>query len=260
VSEKDFKQWLETHAAETLFAWLRARGRRIDDVHWPDREREGRKGQPPGVKTVDLTFTEDGRSVGVDIIELHESERHGRQYAEMGRLVGLLEKELRPLVRALNPEHTVAASWGLNWLPDRKTLRVGLESVKASILAEVPSLSAGEERLLTGTPGFVARLELICWASDTPTFGFMTMHEEQTGWLGQAAESMAEFLLASSKPDQLAGYEDARVLAVDRALMPIPNELAVAFESRRLRIPANWTAIYFVMSGAPDSLSQVWTR
>lgn len=110
MSQKDFKRMLETEAAEATFRWLRHRDHVIDEIHWPDREREGRKGQRLGAKTVDPTFHEDGQQVGVDILELHESERHARQNAEMGRVAGRLEQELgHPCVRSIQATRSRSA-------------------------------------------------------------------------------------------------------------------------------------------------------
>jgi hypothetical protein len=260
MSQRDFKQMLESDAAEAMFAWLRDRRRVIDDIHWPDREREGRKSQAEGRKTVDLRFNEDGREVAVDIIELHESERHGRQNAEMARIAGRLELELASRLRQLNPTNTIAISWEIRWLPVAKAMGAGIEVVKETILGAAPKLQAGDSVELDPKPDFIAVLEAHCWASETPTFGFISMHVEQTMWLGQAAASMANVLLASSKPQQLKAFADARVLAIDRALMPATVELTAAFEARRAQIPSNWTAIYFAIPGAPRSLTEVWHR
>src|SRR5258708_19512277 len=93
---KHFKRNLETEAAESMFNWLRDRGHVIEEIRWPDREREGRKGQVTRAKTVDLTFQEDGREVGFDIIELHESARHARQNAEMARIAAKMQQHLTP--------------------------------------------------------------------------------------------------------------------------------------------------------------------
>jgi hypothetical protein len=213
-----------------------------------------------GEKTVDLMFEEDGREVGVDIIEMHESERHGRQNAETARIVGRLERELGPRIRELNPTNTLAVDWDVRWLPDSRQIRAGLDTVKEAILEVAPTLRAGDVTEIQQKPEFVARLEVHCWSSETPTFGFITMHEEQTVWLGAAAEAMSESLLESSKPEQLKSFGDARVLAIDRALMPIPEELRAAFKARQARIPQNWTAIYFVIPKVPESFTEVWTR
>src|ERR1700674_3213186 len=95
MSQSEIKRLLEDLAASELFVWLRGRGHTVDEIRWPDRERHGRKGQgQEGAKTIDLTFLEDGRPVGVDIVELHESADHARQHAEMDRIVGKLQKEL----------------------------------------------------------------------------------------------------------------------------------------------------------------------
>jgi hypothetical protein len=258
MSQTDFKRWLETEAAAAMFAWLRRRGRLIDHIRWPDREREGRPVHTKGEKTVDLVFNEDAREVGVDIIEMHESERHGRQNAEMTRIVGRLEREMAPRLRELNPTNTIAVDWHVRWLPNTKRVRAGLDMVKEALLEVAPILHAGDVIELQRKPDFIALLEVHCWPSQTPTFGFITMHEEQTEWLGAAAESMADSLLKSSKARQLKSFSDARVLAIDRALILFPAELSAAFEARRAQIPQNWTAIYFVIPGVPESLTEVW--
>jgi hypothetical protein len=260
MSQKDFKRMLETEAADVMFGWRRDRGHEIDEIRWPDREREGRKGQKLGEKTVDLIFREDGHEVGVDILELHESENHARQHAEMGRIAAQLEREIGPRLRALNPGHTIAISWDVSWLPDHKTTRAGLEVVKETILGVAADLRPGNGIELEIRPDFITRMEAHCWPSETPNFGFISSHEEETMWLGQAADSMADFLLASSKPEQLEGFSDARVLALDRALMPIPAELTAAFDDRHARIPPNWTAIYFMIPRISGSFSEVWSR
>jgi hypothetical protein len=260
MSQKDFKQMLETEAAEVMFGWLRERGHVTSEIRWPDREREGRKGQKVGEKTVDLSFREDGHIVGVDILELYESENHARQHAEMGRIAAHLERELGPRLRELNPGHTIAISWDVSWLPDTKTTRAGLEVVKEAILGVAAELRPGHIIELEVRPDFIAHMEAHCWASQTPNFGFFSSHTEETMWLGLAAESMADFLLASSKPEQLAGFSDARVLALDRALMPVPAELTAAFDARHARIPPNWTAIYFMIPRVNGSFSEVWNR
>lgn len=253
---------LEDLAAEVLFKWLRQRGHSIDEIQWPDREREGRKGrrQEDGAKTVDLTFAEDGRPVGVDIVELHESAEHARQHAEMGRIVGHLEQELRPRIRELNPGNSVAITWGLSWLPSGKALQDGLEVLKDTILDAALKLRAGESVDLDPKPDFVRGMRAICYSSATPTFGFMGGHVEQTGLVGQAAAAMAESLLASSKAEQLKAFADARVLAIDRAIMPFADELQAALNTQAARIPANWTAIYFVIPWRSDSISEVWSQ
>lgn len=231
----------------------------LSDFAWPDRNRHKMRGQPAG-KTVDFTFTEDGHEVGVDFIELHESERHARQLAEMGSLPHRIETELGPKIRALT-QHSIAASWALRWLPELKEIRRGEEIVKQAILSAVPTVAPGEQVDIDAMPEWVAELTVTCYASETPVFGFISHHEEQTSWLGQAAESMAEFLLNSSKPAQLASFSDARVVAIDRALMPIPGELARALEAREERIPPNWQAIYWVVPGAAHgSFVKVWAR
>jgi hypothetical protein len=257
---KHFKRNLETEAAESMFAWLRYCGHLIEEIRWPDREREGRKGQITGAKTVDLTFREDGREVGVDIIELHESAHHARQYAEMGRIVGQMEQELTTRIRELNPGHTIVISWHVGWLPGGKAMREGLEVVKATILASAVGLRDGDNIELSPKPDFIPYLEAHCSASLVPTFGFISMPAQQTVLVSWVAESMAEFVLASSKPAQLKGFTDARVLAIDRAIMPFPAELRAAFEARGSRIPPNWTAIYFVFRRADGSFSEVWSR
>ncbi len=252
---------LEDLAAEELFAWLRDRGHVIDGTRWPDREREGRKGESEvGAKTVDLTFNEDGRPVAVDIVELHESARHARQHAEMDRIVGQLERELRAPLREINPGNSIAISWRLSWLPSGKILRAGLEVLKKTILDTAPRLRDGDRVDLDPKPDFVRDMCAICYASRTPKFGFMGGHVEQTGYVAKAAQAMAESLLASSKPTQLESFTDARVLAIDRAIMPFPDELQAALNAGAARIPANWTRIYFVIPWRRGSLSQVWAR
>jgi hypothetical protein len=186
-----------------MFGWLRDRGHVIEQIRWPDREREGRKGQVTSAKTVDLTFQEDGREVGVDIIELHESARHARQYAEMGRIVGQMEQELTTRIRELSPGNTIAISWDIGWLPSGKIMRAGLEVVKATILTSAAGLRDGDNIELDPKPDFIPHLEAHCYASSTPKFGFISMPAEQTLLVVRAAESMAEQLLASSKPEQL---------------------------------------------------------
>jgi hypothetical protein len=260
VSLKDFKRMLETEAAEGLVAWLRAQGQSVEDVRWPDREREGRPAGERGTKTIDLTFRLDDRAVGVEITELHESSKHARQHALMGSVAGDLERELRPRLLELRPDMSIMVSWDLSWLPAARVLAKGLQQVRTAILEAAPRLASGQPVEVLERPGFVARMEIQCWGSETPKFGFVTMHEEQTMWVGQAAESMADGLLASGKAEQLAAFDDARVLAIDRALMPIPAELQAAFDARLDRIPSNWTAIYFVIAGAPGSLAEVWRR
>ncbi len=72
---------------------------------------------------------------------------------------------------------------------------------------------------------------------------------------------MAESLLASSKPQQLEAFADARVLAIDRAIMPFAEELEAALDAQAARIPANWTTIYFVIPWRPaGSITEVWSR
>jgi hypothetical protein len=178
----------------------------------------------------------------------------------MGRIAAHLERELGARVHELNPGHTIAVSWDVSWLPEAKSTRAGLEVVKKSILGVAADLRAGDVIELDVKPDFVARMAAQCWASENPAFGFISMHADETMWLGQAAESMADFLLASSKPAQLEGFSDARVLALDRALMPIPAELTAAFDARRARIPSNWTAIYFLIPRIPGSFKVVWSR
>jgi hypothetical protein len=263
VTEAEFKAMLEDLAADGLFTLLRDRGHVIDEVRWPDRERRGMKGsQLSGAKTVDLTFLQDGHLVGVDVIELHESENHARQHVEMGRAVNDLQLELSPRVRQLSPGNTVVVSWTLRWLPRGRVLRDGLEVVKATILSVAADLRAGEQdRAIEPKPDFVEELDVSCFESRTPTFGFFTMHAEQTGRVMQAAESMADFLLASSKPEQLQGFEDARVLAVDRAVMPFAEDLSDALAARAARIPANWSAIYFFVPWRTGGqINEVWHR
>ncbi len=262
MSLRDFKRRLEDLAAEELFKWLRDRGHTIDEIHWPDREREGRKGQSEdGAKTVDITFTEDGRPVAVDIVELHESADHARQHAEMGRIVGHLEQELRARIRELNPGNSVAISWRLSWLPSGKALRDGLNLLRETILEAAAKLRPGERIDLDPKPDFVRDMCAICYASPTPTFGFIGGHVEQTGFVGQTAASMAESLLGSSKPEQLEAFADARVLAIDRAIMPFAEELQAALDAQTARIPANWTTIYFVIPWRPaGSITEVWSR
>ena len=254
---------LENEAAETLFAWLRARGRVIDEICWPDRERHGRKGQAAsGTKTVDLTFHEDGRLVAVDILELYVSERDARQSAEMGRIGYELEQALRPQLRELNPQHTIAISWEIGWLPPSgsKVMRAGLDMVKATILAAAAGLHDGDDVELDPKPDFIPELRAICYASPTPKFGFISMGPEGAGYVGHTVEAMAESLLASSKPEQLRAFIDARVLAIDQVVMPFAEDLAAALKARVARIPANWTAIYFMPPWRPGSLSEVWSR
>jgi hypothetical protein len=198
----------------------------------------------------------------VDVVELHESESHARQHAEMGRLVNDLQLELGPRVRQLSPGNTIVVSWTLRWLPRGRALRDGLEMVKTTILSAAAHLRAGEEsRDIEDKPDFVEELDVTCFASRSPTFGFFTMHAEQTGRVMQAAESMADFLLASSKPEQLQGYEDARVVAVDRAVMPFAEELSDALAARAERIPDNWSAIYFFVPWRTGGqINEVWHR
>ncbi len=263
MTEAEFKAMVEDLAANGLFALLRGRGHMIEEVQWPDRERRGVKGsQLSRGKTVDLTFLQDGRLVGVDIIELHESESHARQHVEMGRLVNDLQLDLGPRVLQLSPGNTVVVSWTLRWLPKGRALRDGLEMVKTTILSAATDLRAGEEdRAIEPKPDFVEELDVTCVASSKPAFGFFTMHAEQTGRVMQAAESMAEFLLASSKPEQLQGFEDARVLAVDRAVMPFAEDLSDALAARAERIPANWSAIYFFVPWRTGGqINEVWHR
>jgi hypothetical protein len=199
--------------------------------------------------------------VAVDILELHESEKHARQYAEMSRIMAEMQEELSPRVRELNPEHTIAISYDVAWLPPSgKVMRAGLEMMKKAILGAAAGLRPGDEVDLTPRPNFIPSLEAHCYASATPSLMFFGMHAEQTGMVGEAAGSMAEFLLASSKPRQLEGFADARILAVDRAVMPFAEEVQVAIDARADRLPLNWTAIYFVLPGHPGSLSEVWSR
>lgn len=262
VTEAEFKAMVEDLAANGLFTLLRGRGHLVEEVRWPDRERRGVKGSQLSGKTVDLTFHQDGRRVGVDVIELHESESHARQHVEMGRLTNDLQLYLGPRVRELSPGNTIVVSWTLRWLPKGRVLREGLEMVKATILSAAANLRAGEEdRAIEPKPDFVEELDVTCFASRTPTFGFFTMHAEQTGRVMQAAESMAEFLLASSKPEQLQGFEDARVLAVDRAVMPFAEDLSDALAARAEQIPANWSAIYFFVPWRTGGqIHEVWHR
>jgi hypothetical protein len=259
MSTEDFKLFLESHAAAALLAWLRDQGHVIEDVHLPDIERKGRRSQHAG-KTVDLTFKEDGGLVAVEIMELHESERHARQNAEVSNIARQLESWIGPRLRELKPGHSAAATWHVSWLPSGKALSDGLRLVQSKVLARIPGLQAGEVVEIDERPDFVTRLELQCWESPTPAFGFISLHEEQSFWISETAAGMAELLVGSSKPEQLAAYEDARVLAVDRALMPFAGELAAALDARRDRIPSNWTAVYFVIPGVPQSLSRVWSR
>ncbi len=262
MSQKDFKRKLEDLAAVELFKWLRDRGRTIAEIRWPDREREGRKGRSEqGLKTVDLAFTEDGRPIAVDIVELHESPDHARQHVEMDRIVGHLQQELTARIRELNPGNSVAISWRLSWLPSGKALRDGLGVLKETILTAAPKLRDGDRMDLNPKPDFVREMRALCYASPTPSFGFMGGHVEQTGFVGQAAAAMAESLLASSKPQQLEAFADARVLAIDRAIMPFAEELAAALDAQAARIPANWTTIYFVIPWRPaGSITEVWSR
>jgi|GEM_PF-6908692 len=259
MSTEDFKLFLETHAAAALLAWLREQRHVVEDIHLPDIERRGRRSQEPG-KTVDLTFKEDGRLVAVEIMELHESERHARQNAEMSNIARQLESWIGPRLRELKPGHSAAATWHVSWLPSGKALSDGLQLVLSEVLAHMPGLEVGEVVEIDERPDFVIRLELQCWQSPTPAFGFISLHEEQSMWMGATAAGMADLLVGSSKPEQLAGYEDARVLAIDRALMPFPSEFAAALDARRDRIPSNWTSVYLVIPGVPKSLSRVWSR
>jgi hypothetical protein len=261
MSQDEIKRVLEDLAASEMFMWLRRRGHSVDGIEWPDRDRKGRKGYPgEGAKTLDLTFQEDGHLVAVDILELHESAKHARQYAGMDRIVRELEQELGPRILELNPGHTVAISWGVSWLPPDNVMQSGLKIVKDTILGAVPGLRDGDTVDLDPRPDFIRQMRAICYASDTPTFGFMGGHVEQTGWVAEAVEAMVESLLTSSKPAQLQAFDDARVLAIDRALMPFPEDLRVAIAARADRIPSNWTAIYFVMPWRSGSLSEVWNR
>lgn len=167
----------------------------------------GREGLPSrGAKTVDLTFQQDGHVVGVDIIELHESDRHARQHVEMGRIVNDLQLELAPLVRELSPGNTIAISWAHRWLPSRRDMRAGLEMVKSTILKAAAELRAGD-----------------------------------------SLDLEAESLLTSRKNSQLKAFDDARVLAIDRAVMGFHEDLREAIAAQAHRIPANWSAIYFVV-------------
>jgi len=131
---------------------------------------------------------------------------------------------------------------------------------QATILASAAGLRDGDNIELDPKPDFIPHLEAHCYASSTPKFGFISMPAEQTLLVVRAAESMAEQLLASSKPEQLKAFADARVLAIDRAVMPFPAELQAALEARSPRIPPNWTAIYFVFQRADGSFSEVWSR
>jgi len=261
ISQAEFKALLEDGAASDLFAWLRGRGRRIEDIHWPDRGRRGRKGKGDDGKTVDLTFLEDGRPVGVDIVELHESADHARQNAEMTRIVGEIERDLRPQLRELNPGHGIAISWVLSWLPPNDVLQRGVETVKRTILEAAPALRDGDRVDLEPRPDFVREMHAICWSSATPRFGFVGRHAEQTGRVGEAAASMVESLLSSSKPAQLQAFPDARVLAIDRVVMPFADEMEAALGAQTARIPSNWTAIYYVVPWRPaGSITVVWSR
>jgi hypothetical protein len=261
ITEAGFKTMVEDLAANALFTLLRGGGHLVEDVRWPDRERRGVKGsQLSGGKTPDLTFLEDGQRVGVDITELHESQAHVRQEAETARLSNDLQLVLRPLVRQLSPGNTIIVSLSLRWLPKGRVLRDGLEMVKATILSAVAELHAGETRDLEPKPDFVEELEVSCVASPTPGLAFFTMHEEQTGRVMQAAESMADLLLASSKPEQLRSFKDARVVAVGRAMM-FAEEVVDALAARAERIPANWSAIYFFVPGREGGqIHEVWHR
>ena len=74
------------------------------------------------------------------------------------------------------------------------------------------------------------------------------------------AESMAESLLTSRKDSQLQAFDDARILAIDRAVMGFDEDLREAIADRADRIPANWSAIYFVVPWRTGSISEVWLR
>lgn len=260
ITEKEFKRLLEDQASQELFELLRARGHVIDEIRWPDREREGHKSEV-GAKTVDLTFREDGSPVGVDIIELHESEQHARQGAEMGRIIYELEQELRPHIRALNPLHTIAISCEIDWLPPKgKAMREALEMVKATVLAAVPGLRDGETVDLSPKPAFFPELRVLCLASPTPKFGFISMMAGGGGLVSQAVDAMVESLLTSSKPSQLKTFSDARVLAVDRVVMPFAEDLRAALDGQAARIPKNWTTIYYMVPWRPGSIGEVWSR
>lgn len=263
VTAGEFKALLEDLAAQGLFTLLRGRGHLIEDVRWPDRERQRVKGsQISGAKTPDLTFLQDGQPVGVDIIELHESRGHKRQRVEMDRHANDLQLDLGPRVLQLSPGNTVMVSWVLRWLPKGRALRDGLEMVKVTILSAAADLRAdGERRALEPKPDFVEELDVTCFASRTPIFWFFTMHAEETGRVNQAAGSMADSLLASSKREQLQGFEDARVLAVDQVVMPFPEELSDALTARAEQIPDNWSAIYFFVPWrAGGETHEVWHR
>jgi hypothetical protein len=263
-SESEVKEILEDLAAAALFDLLRDRGHAITEVRWPDRERRGAKGGAvSGAKTPDLTFREDGRLVGVDIMELYESARHARQNSEMGRMVGRLEDELRPMIRELSPGNTIAISWSVRWLPPSASIRAGLDVVRDTILAAAADIRPGETVDLQPKPDFIEELQAICYvASSNPTFGFFSMHEEQTSYVLAQAASMAESLLTSSKPEQLQGFEDARVVAIDRTVMPFPEDMRAVIAERAERIPENWTTIYYVLPWRerPTAIHEVWER
>lgn len=198
--------------------------------------------------------------MGVEVIELHESPQHGRQHAEMGRIVNDLQVELTPLVRELSPGNTIAISWALRWLPSTRDMRAGLEMVKSTILRAAYELRAGDSLDLEPKPEFIKDLRAMCVASSTPTFGFIGRHVDQTGYVMGMAESMAESLLTSRKDSQLQAFDDARILAIDRAVMGFDEDLREAIADRADRIPANWSAIYFVVPWRTGSISEVWLR
>jgi len=251
----------KVNAALEDFGWsmlkthLEAQGHRIQNVRWPDRERKGREGSTQ--TGVDVEFTQDGRRVGLEIMQLHESPRHGRQRAEMDRLARRLREELGTHVHAVNP-HVVVAHWRLHWLPPMRDVEPALAQVKAAILRAAGRLKPGEwEDVVDERPPFALEFDVACYDFGRTEFGFIWSHVEQSFWMEGGADDMAEAIVSSRKSAQLVGYSDARVLGLDRAQMPLTGLLWQALLKRASRIPPNWTAIYFVEPGAAGVV-QVW--
>jgi len=92
-----------------------------------------------------------------------------------------------------------------------------------------------------------------------PNFGFVTSHYEQSMYAEGVAEALADRIIDSAKKTQLASYEDARILGLDRSFMPLTDLLAAALRSHEARIPPNWNRIYFVEPGVPQVV-EVWRR
>lgn len=236
------RQWraqLEHSAVMRLVAHLRQQGEEVEicDTRPDEVNRDGPE--------VDFEFTNQGRSIGVEVTQLIPAARSHYEISAIQRHIqeatGSIPEQRQLGVIALEVDYGVlprAADMDRDVAVLVTDVRKALESLAPDQLQRV-------EVPVRAKYGTFRRVRLRRFESSDHRLTFITASGEWGGWIRPMAEDFVDRLL-NTKPAQTARWDEAWIVVLDRIGLVGSDDLVDVLSARYSRLPSNWTRIYFL--------------